>query len=75
MPDEKHVLSAIRFFNYVSMANEKELAQDMDLASYRNKYLVMKRPSQIKCTVAKHVQKLRYGIFLKEITNTEKISL
>lgn len=29
MPDEKHVLSAIRFFNYVSMENEKELAKNI----------------------------------------------
>lgn len=29
MPDEKHVLSAIRFFNYVSPANEKELAMNI----------------------------------------------
>lgn len=53
MPDEKHVLSAIRFFNYVSPANEEEPAQDMDSVSYRNKYLVMKKPSLIKCTVAR----------------------
>lgn len=29
MPDEKHVLSAIRFFNYVSPENEKELARNI----------------------------------------------
>lgn len=29
MPDEKHVLSTIRFFNYVSMENEKELAKNI----------------------------------------------
>lgn len=29
MPDEKHVLSAIRFFNYVSPANEEELARNI----------------------------------------------
>lgn len=29
MPDEKHVLSAIKFFNYVSPANEEELARNI----------------------------------------------
>lgn len=29
MPDEKHVLSAIRFFNYVSPENEEELAKNI----------------------------------------------
>lgn len=29
MPDEKHVLSAIKFFNYVSSENEEELAKNI----------------------------------------------
>lgn len=58
MPDEKHVLSAIRFFNYVSPANEEELARN-----------IKKKMKQYDIPPSKVGDKNRLKKYLKEDTD------
>lgn len=58
MPDEKHVLSAIRFFNYVSPANEEELAMN-----------IKKKMKQYDIPPSKVGDKNRLKKYLKEDTD------